>query len=133
MAGKVTVLSAASPTPTSTPSASPTPTPLAPVGPVGANVSRRLMAVLSGANEVPTDTSPATGYALFEVSADLTQLTYYLSSTVTSTTQAHIHRGPVGVNGPIVFTLAATPGFTVATGVLTISPDVASELFTRDL
>lgn len=133
MAGKVTVLSAASPTPTSTPSASPTPTPTAAAGPVGANVSRRLMAVLSGANEVPTNTSPATGYALFEVSADLTQLTYYLSTTVTSTTQAHIHRGPVGVNGPIVYTLAATPGFTEATGVLTISPEVASDLFSRDL
>ncbi|GIW05215.1 MAG: hypothetical protein KatS3mg060_0020 [Dehalococcoidia bacterium] len=139
MAGKVTVLGSGGPTPTATPSvsptvtSSPTPTPTIPPGPVGANVSRRLIAILSGASEVPSTTSPATGYALFDVSEDLTQLSFYLSSTVTSTTVAHIHRAPFGENGDPIITLASSPGFTEVRGTAALAPEIASALFTRDL
>jgi plastocyanin len=126
MAGKVVVQGASS-TPT------PTPTPGMPPGPVGASASTRLAALLLGANEVPSTTSPATGYALFEVASDLSQLTFVLSTTVTSTTAAHIHRGRFGENGPVLITLAATAGFTEVRGTIPIGPEVAAALFSGDL
>ncbi|MFN8535683.1 MAG: CHRD domain-containing protein [Dehalococcoidia bacterium] len=144
MAGKITVQGAgASPTPTGSPNstptstpttpASPTVTPTVPAGPVGANVSRRLMAVLSSSNEVPTNTSAAIGYARIEVSDDLTQVSYYLSSTITNTTVAHIHLGKFGENGPPIITLASTGGFTEVHGLAAITPEIAAALFFRGL
>ena len=61
-----------------------------------------LGAELSGANEVPPVTTEGTGFAALTINAaqttvDFTLLTYGLVDT----TQAHIHIGPPGVNGPV--------------------------------
>ena len=69
-------------------------------------------ATLSGANETPPVTTPATGTALFSVVDDST-LIYYLDIAVAdSVTVSHIHEGNASVaSGPILVTLytAATP------------------------
>jgi CHRD domain len=79
--------------------------------------------VLSGANEVPANTSTATGQMTAVLSPqNLNELTFYATVTGLSTaeTAAHFHRGAVGVNGPNIYDLpagspkAATQAFTAA-------------------
>lgn len=72
-------------------------------------------ATLSSANEVPTNTSTATGTATFSVVPG--GMLYHVDVTgIDSAIAAHIHSGAVGVNGPVVVTLFAGPatglGFT---------------------
>ncbi len=70
------------------------------------------VATLSGASEVPTKTTSATGLATFALDLDTSRLNYTLNVTdIISVTMAHIHIGPLGKNGPIVYGLfAATNG-----------------------
>lgn len=50
----------------------------------------------------PVDTR-ARGQAIFQLSADGTELTFRLmAANIQNVTQAHIHVGAVGVNGPVV-------------------------------
>lgn len=69
---------------------------------------------LTGANEVPVRDTPAQGQAIFQLSADGTELSWRLiSSNIDNVTQAHIHMNtagsdPLTTNGPIVFWLAGT-------------------------
>ena len=61
------------------------------------------------------NTSRARGNAIFELSADGSELSYKLIvANIENVFQAHIHRAPVGVNGPIVVWLypstAPVPG-----------------------
>ena len=68
--------------------------------------ARTFQANLSGANEVPVVTTAATGRSVLGLSADTTTLYYRLFvGNITNITAAHIHRGAVGQNGPIIFTL----------------------------
>lgn len=78
-----------------------------------------LTTTLSGANEVPPNTSPATGSATMTI--DVSTRNYSLAINFTGLTAgmtiAHIHRGAVGVNGPILVWLdgmqpAGSPGVT---------------------
>ncbi len=63
-------------------------------------------AMLSGANEVPNNHSDASGEALLTLSADMTELHFrVMVHDIEDVTAAHIHEGPVGVNGGIVFPL----------------------------
>lgn len=80
-------------------------------------------AVLSGANEVPANSSTATG----EANASFNQETKVLTVTITYTglsaalTAWHIHKAAVGVNGPVVFNFG-TPqpsGFIYTSAALT--------------
>jgi hypothetical protein len=80
-------------------------------------------AVLSGANEVPANTSTATG----EANASFNQETKVLTVTITYTglsaalTAWHIHKAAVGVNGSVVFNFG-TPqpsGFVYTSAALT--------------
>jgi hypothetical protein len=58
---------------------------------------------LTGAEEVPVNDSPAQGSLVAKLSADGSELDYQLMvANIENVTQAHIHCGPVGVNGPIV-------------------------------
>ncbi|MDO8990595.1 MAG: CHRD domain-containing protein [Sideroxyarcus sp.] len=58
-------------------------------------------AILSGDQEVPAVVSDGSGTALFKVNAGGTAIDYTLSySGLTDVTQAHIHSGAIGVNGP---------------------------------
>jgi hypothetical protein len=66
-------------------------------------------ASLSGAEEVPAVSTPATASARFAVSLD-TFLAFRLDvETIDSTTLAHIHAGEAGVPGPVIVTLFVGP------------------------
>ena len=77
-------------------------------------------AALRGDQEVPPNGSSARGSALFALSADRQMLLYRISYSGLSSdeTMAHIHIGPRGTNGGIVFDL---PGGTPKHGVLSIN------------
>jgi hypothetical protein len=58
---------------------------------------------LSGSEENPPVQTRARGTAVFKLSRDGSSLAYKLSvAKIENVTQAHIHCGPVGVNGPII-------------------------------
>jgi hypothetical protein len=65
-----------------------------------------LTASLSGAEEVPAVTTQATGFASLVLSPGRDQIRYRVTVSGLTPTLAHIHRGIVGVNGPIVYPLA---------------------------
>ncbi len=66
-------------------------------------VPNNFVAPLSGDQEVPPVDTDATGLARFQLSHDGTELTYRLIvANVENVTQAHIHLGARGVNGPVV-------------------------------
>jgi hypothetical protein len=69
---------------------------------------------LSAAEEVMppgvVNNSRARGNAIFQLNAAGTELTYKLIvANISNVFQAHIHRAPVGVNGPIVVWLYPSP------------------------
>jgi hypothetical protein len=58
---------------------------------------------MSGGQEVPPNTSKATGQTIFQLSKDGTSLSYKLIvANIENVTQAHIHLAPAGENGPVV-------------------------------
>jgi hypothetical protein len=64
---------------------------------------RTYVAPMSGAQEVPAVDSLARGQTVFRVSADATSIDYRLVvANIQNVTQAHIHMGPAGENGPVV-------------------------------
>jgi hypothetical protein len=68
-----------------------------------AQQQQQFTAKLSGKNEVPPVTTPATGIATFTVSPDGTSLNYVLSvSDITGVMGAHLHAGPSTQNGPAI-------------------------------
>ncbi|BCX05447.1 MAG: hypothetical protein KatS3mg053_3385 [Candidatus Roseilinea sp.] len=67
-----------------------------------------LRAMLSGANEVPPVATLASGQATFDLMRSTGQLPFAVTVTgIPSATMAHIHKGPAGVNGPVVVDLLA--------------------------
>jgi aldose sugar dehydrogenase len=63
---------------------------------------RQFAAHLSGDQEVPAVETKAGGRAFFQLSPDGDALTYRLNvSNIENVTQAHIHVGAAGVNGPV--------------------------------
>ena len=73
-------------------------------GPVAAaGDQRNFVAPLQGDNEVPAVDTNTVGVATFRLSADETVLSYKLIvANGVAVTQAHIHCGVPGVNGPVV-------------------------------
>jgi hypothetical protein len=77
-------------------------------------------AVLSGSEEVPPVDTDASGHATFALNESETELQYTLEvSNISNMTQAHIHLGAPGENGPVVAFLFAqdTPGAISAIGL----------------
>jgi hypothetical protein len=68
-----------------------------------------LTATLNGANEVPANSSTATGTAtaLYDKSSKVLTLTVSYSGM--TATNMHIHKGPAGVSGNVIFPLGARP------------------------
>jgi len=64
-------------------------------------------AVLSGANEVPPNGSPATGTAMLSVDTETLMATWdvMFSGLTADQTGAHFHNAPAGANGGVVFGL----------------------------
>lgn len=84
---------------------------------------------LSGAEEVPARDTPARGVAIFQLSADGSELSYRIVVTnIENVFAAHIHCNVAGMNGPIGVTLfeglaASGP----VTGVLTVDSVTATD------
>lgn len=80
-------------------------------------MSRQFFAFLRGSEEVPPVVTDASGSAFFTVSEDQMQIDYRLTvNNIQRYTEAHIHLGMRGENGPIVAFLfgPVSPGITVA-------------------
>jgi hypothetical protein len=68
-----------------------------------AAVNRNFSVHTNGAFEVPANTSKGQGQAIFQLSKDGESLGFTLNvANIEDVTQAHIHCGAPGVNGPIV-------------------------------
>jgi hypothetical protein len=58
---------------------------------------------MTGGEEVPPNDSRAQGQTVFQVSSDGMSIHYQLNvANIENVTQAHIHLGAAGVNGPVV-------------------------------
>jgi hypothetical protein len=76
---------------------------LALVAAPAAAAGHRFVAPLSGDEEVPPVETRATGVATFKLSRDGSEMSFRLIvANIENVTQAHIHLGPPGVNGPVV-------------------------------
>ena len=76
-----------------------------------------LNAVLNGAQEVPPTISAATGTATVTIDAARTTINVTMTTQgfTTPVTASHIHFGPAGANGGVLFSLFAAPGVFPAT------------------
>lgn len=74
------------------------------------------VARLAGENEVPPVESDGSGIAWFSPNEDGTWHYHLLVRNVENVTQAHIHRGEAGTNGPVVTFLAQFTGSPDGTG-----------------
>jgi hypothetical protein len=72
---------------------------------------------LSGANEVPPVTTPATGSAVVTIRPDHT-VSVKVTATGMNATASHIHQGAAGANGPVIvpFTKTADNTFVAPDG-----------------
>ena len=88
---------------------------------------------LSGREEVPARDTGATGVATFKLSEDGTELSYKLIvANIQGVTQAHIHCGAAGVNGPVVaFLYGFNPAGVTANGVLAMGTITAASVIPR--
>jgi hypothetical protein len=92
-----------------------------------------LIARLSGAQETPPNTSTGTGLAVLSLNASHTSLTYDLAvSGLTDITASHIHRGGVGIAGPILFPITSGP-FSYASGTVSVTPDDVNNLLSGNM
>src|SRR3954454_6485634 len=92
-----------------------------------------LVAVLSGANEVPPADPDGTGAASITIDATTGQVCYDATvANINPVQMGHIHRGAPGVSGPIVVPFVAPavlpqPG-TPGGGCVTADPALAAEI-----
>lgn len=99
------------------------------VGP--AHAATTFTAQLSAAQEVPANESKGRGAAVFQLSADGTELRYRLIvANIDNVVAAHIHLAPEGVNGPVVAFLYgnAPAGGGAVNGVLATGTITAADL-----
>jgi hypothetical protein len=92
---------------------------------------QNFVAPLSGGEEVPPVDTNARGQTLFRLNADETAIDFKLIvANLKDTTQAHIHCGAAGVNGPVIaFLFGPDPGIShsgiLSQGTLTADDVVA--------
>lgn len=79
-----------------------------------------LRATITGAQEVPANTSPATGSAimLYDVAANTFDLVVSINGLANTASASHIHEGVAGANGPVVTNLGADAAYTRAGNAL---------------
>lgn len=92
------------------------------VGVIAAQVSaaENFEALMSGAQEVPPLDTRSFGRTVFQVSDDGTALNYtVIVGSIVDVTQAHIHLGERGTNGPVVaFLFGFNPDGVTVNGIL---------------
>lgn len=101
------------------------------------NADNHFVAQLSGANEVPPVATSAHGTAHFNVSTDGTTVSYkvIVNQPDAPVVAAHVHRAPVGVNGPVVVPLFPAPNVKVTNNTTIFSgsfPIAAFPTFVAD-
>ncbi|MGM0881755.1 MAG: CHRD domain-containing protein [Bacillota bacterium] len=76
---------------------------------------RTFKAFLKGRNEVPPVKTAATGNAVFQLDSSGTQLRFRLTvNNINKMTEAHIHLGQKGQNGPVVAFLFGSSKFGIS-------------------
>jgi hypothetical protein len=95
--------------------------------------SRNFNAPLSGGEEVPSVDTNARGVATFQLSRDGTELSYKLIvANIQNVTQAHIHCGAAGANGPVVaFLFGLNPAGVTVNGILAEGTITAANVIPR--
>lgn len=82
----------------------------APGGEIRGQLNEQLrFAALSGANEVPANTSTATGIAVLALNPTTNQVRGFVKTTGITATAAHFHQAAAGVNGGVIVPLTETP------------------------
>lgn len=80
-----------------------------PGGEIRGQIGRAVYAAqLSASQEVPTNTSTATGVGFLSLDPTTKRITARLSLTGVAATMAHIHTGAIGSNGGVIFPLTET-------------------------
>jgi hypothetical protein len=79
-------------------------------GQVLESLSTRFVSFLDGAQEVPPSPSAATGTGVLFLHRPDNRLVYTVTTPLTAALVAHLHAGPPGVAGPIVFPLDGGAG-----------------------
>ena len=115
------------------------------IGPMGSVQAETIfLTTLTGAQEVPPNRSPATGFGTFRLNDTSTALSFdveYSGLVGGSVSGAHFHQAPPGVNGPIVRGLDTTGaglsgafrGVWSATDADPLTPPLVSALFDGDI
>jgi hypothetical protein len=118
-------IEAHSPSPTGTPGAAGVKT----ESPSPAATGERFIARLTGSQEAPPNTSPATGIARVTVNVGQSSVCWDLAVRKLEghITGAHIHKGPPGENGPIVVPLSPSTG-NLSKGCKTVTRTLADEI-----
>lgn len=95
--------------------------------------SHHFVSPQSGGEEVPAVPTRARGNAVFQLSADGTELHYRLiAANITGVTQAHIHLAPAGSNGPVVvFLFGLDPAGVDPNGILAEGTITGADLIAR--
>jgi hypothetical protein len=82
---------------------------------------------LEGSQEVPPNASPATGLCLADLSVDGGELALDCTHDLAGVTDAHLHEGPPGAEGPVVVTIpGASPIATTVPMTLRLLADFAA-------
>lgn len=77
------------------------------MGGMGGGITEKTSAALTGAQEVPPVSSPASGRSTISVASDRS-VSGAVIVTGMEPTAAHIHQGAIGTNGPVVLPLTKT-------------------------
>lgn len=83
-------------------------------------------ATLSGANEVPANTSTATGAATLTYNKDTNAFMINVTHDIATPTMGHIHMGVKGENGAVVFPF----GESLTSPIMYTSPELTAEQIT---
>jgi CHRD domain len=90
--------------------------------PVPVDNTVKFISTINGASEVPTNASTATGSATASFDKVTKILTLNMTYSGLTATNMHIHKGPVGVSGGVLFGIGAAPfasPITYTSGALT--------------
>jgi len=100
--------------------------------PAAANSSLNFRAHLAGRNEVPAVNTRAQGQAIVQISRDESSIDFKLiAANIEDVTQAHIHCGAAGVNGPVVAFLYGFGPVVSPDGVLSQGTLTAADVIPR--
>jgi hypothetical protein len=91
-----------------------------------ASVGTVFEATLSGAQEVPSVATAATGTATITLNAARTSISYVIRHTLAGATAAHIHSGVPGVNGAVLIPFASATS--EISGTATVTPAQVADL-----